>query len=45
MEYTGMEEVVYMNMFHTPVVFFSRTDGMINFVTIVSDFLKGDSVV
>ncbi len=42
MEYTGMEEVVYMEMFRTPVVFFSRTDGMINFVTVMSDFLKGN---
>ena len=42
MEYTGMEEVVHMEMFHTPVVFFSRTGGMINFVTVMSDFLKGN---
>lgn len=41
--YTGMDMLVHLPMSSTPVVYFSRTGNKLNFVTIVSDFLKGEN--
>ena len=41
MDYTGMEMAIKIGLTRTPVVYFSRDDGVLNFVTIISDFLKG----
>jgi len=41
MDYTGMETAIHMELTSTPVVYFSREDGVLHFVTIISDFLKG----
>jgi len=43
MGYTGMDMLVHLPMSSTPVVYFSRTGNKLNFVTIVSDFLKGEN--
>ena len=40
-DYTGMEMALEIGLIKTPVVYFSRDGGVLNFVTIVSDFLKG----
>jgi len=41
-DYTGMEMALEIGLVKTPVVYFSRDRGVLNFVTIVSDFLKGN---
>jgi len=41
MEYTGMEEAMHFKLNGIPVIHFSRSDGALNFVTLVSDMLKG----
>lgn len=41
MKYTGMDLVVHLPMLATPVVYFSRDDGKLNFVTILNNFMKG----
>ncbi len=41
-DYTGMETAIHMGLTSTPVVYFSRDGGVLNFVTIISDFLKGN---
>ena len=45
MDYTGMEMAIQIGLVQTPVVYFSRDDGVLNFVTIVSNFLKGNQNV
>ena len=40
-DYTGMEMALEIGLIKTPVVYFSRAGGVLNFVSIVSDFLKG----
>jgi hypothetical protein len=42
MDYTGMNMLVHLPMVMTPVVHFSRNKNKINFVTILSDFMKGN---
>jgi len=42
MDYTGMEEAMYYEMIKTPVVFFSRSQNVINHVTIIKDLMKGN---
>jgi len=41
MAYTGMEEAMHYELNGIPVIYFSRDKGTLNFVTIVSDMLKG----
>ena len=41
MDYTGMEEAMKYQLNGIPVVHFSRDAGVLNFVTVVSDMLKG----
>ena len=44
-DYTGMEMAIEIGLAKTPVVYFSRDKGVLNFVTIISDFLKGSQNV
>jgi|10_taG_2_1085330.scaffolds.fasta_scaffold10319_1 hypothetical protein len=41
MEYTGMEEAMHYELEGIPVVHFSRSKEVLNFVTIVSDMWEG----
>tara|TARA_R100000808_G_C2148381_1_gene156525 strand:- start:1262 stop:1438 length:177 start_codon:yes stop_codon:yes gene_type:complete len=41
MKYTGMDLVVHLPMIATPVVYFSRDEGKLNFVTILTTLMKG----
>lgn len=41
MEYTGMEQAMSFKLNGIPVIHFSRSNGTLNFVTVVSDMLKG----
>jgi len=41
MDYTGMEEAMSYELVGTPVVFFSRSQNVLNYVTIVKDLMKG----
>ena len=40
MDYTEMEMAIQIGLVQTPVVYFSRDEGVLNFVTIVSDFFE-----
>ena len=42
MDYTGMEEAMEYELIGTPVVFFSRSQNVLNYVTIVQDLMKGN---
>lgn len=39
-EYTGMDKVIEYDLEATPVVYFSRSEGTINFVTLMSSELN-----
>jgi len=41
MDYTGMEEAMSYELLETPVVFFSKTQNVLNFVTISQNLMKG----
>ena len=41
MDYTGMEEAMSYELVGTPVVFSSRSQNVLNYVTIVKDLMKG----
>lgn len=41
MKYTGMDLVVQLPMIMTPVVYFSRDKGKLNFITVITDLMKG----
>ena len=42
MDYTGMEEAMGYELIGTPVVFFSRSQNVLSYVTIVQDLMKGN---
>ena len=40
LNYTGMNEVMQYDLVGTPIIFFSRTGNVLNYVTLVTDLLK-----
>jgi len=41
MDYTGMEEAMHYELLETPIIFFSKTQNVLNFVTISQNLMKG----
>ena len=43
-EYTGLEEVMTYPLDSTPIIFFARNKNILDFVTILSDTFKGQTM-
>ena len=40
LDYTGMNEAMEYELIGTPIIFFSRTGNVLNYVTLVTDLMK-----
>ena len=43
-EYTGLEEAMAYPLDSTPIIFFARNKNILDFVTILSDTFKGQTM-